>query len=289
MLDLKTFNNQIKVTWCPGCGDYGILSAVKSALAQLEIHPHEVMFFSGIGCGSKLPDYMNANSFTTIHGRSLPVAQGTKLANHDLHVICITGDGDGYGIGGNHFLNILRRNSDIVHIAENNMVYGLTKGQYAPTSERGFVTSTTPEGSIEIAFNPLATAINGGATFVARGFSGDPKHLAKLIMAAIQHKGYALVDVLQPCVIYNKINTYDYYRERVYKLEEAGHNPADREGAWRKAQEWGEKIPIGILYQIQGEPTYEDQVSELRIGPVAKRELAPLTAAQADALRQEFF
>lgn len=289
MLDVKTYNNPIKVTWCPGCGDYGILNAVKSALAQLEIHPHEVIFFSGIGCGSKLPDYMNANAFTTIHGRALPIAMGTKLANHDLHVICITGDGDGYGIGGNHFINILRRNPDIVHIAENNMVYGLTKGQYAPTSERGFVTSTTPEGSIEVAFNPLTTAINGGASFVARGFSGDPKHLAKLIMAAIQHKGYALVDVLQPCVIYNKINTYEYYRERVYKLEETEYDPTDRDAAWRRAHEWGEKIPIGILYHVTGEPTYEDQVSELQAGPVAKRTLQPLTRAQADALRQEFF
>jgi 2-oxoglutarate ferredoxin oxidoreductase subunit beta len=214
---------------------------------------------------------------------------GTKLANHDLQVICITGDGDGYGIGGNHFINILRRNPDIVHIAENNMVYGLTKGQYAPTSQRGFVASTTPEGSIEVAFNPLSTAINGGATFVARGFSGDPKHLAKLIMAAIQHRGYALVDVLQPCVIYNKVNTYDYYRERVYKLEETKHNPQDREAAWRLAHEWGDKIPIGILYQATGEPTYEDQVSELKAGPVAKRVLAPLSRSQADALRKEFF
>jgi 2-oxoglutarate ferredoxin oxidoreductase subunit beta len=151
------------------------------------------------------------------------------------------------------------------------------------------VTSTTPEGSIEVAFNPLTTAINGGATFVARGFSGDPKHLARLIMAAIQHKGYALVDVLQPCVIYNKINTYEYYRERVYKLEEAGHDPKDRDAAWRRAHEWGERIPIGILYQTTGEPTYEDQVSELQAGPVAKRTLQPLTQAQADALRQEFF
>jgi 2-oxoglutarate ferredoxin oxidoreductase subunit beta len=214
---------------------------------------------------------------------------GTKLANHDLHVICITGDGDGYGIGGNHFINILRRNPDIVHIAENNMVYGLTKGQYAPTSQRGFVTSTTPEGSIEVAFNPLTPAINGGGTFVARGFSGDPKHLAKLIMASVQHKGYALVDVLQPCVIYNKINTYDYYRERVYKLEEAGHDPKDHEAAWRRAHEWGDKIPIGIFYQATDQPTYEDQVSELKAGPVAKRTLQPLTRAQADALRQEFF
>jgi 2-oxoglutarate/2-oxoacid ferredoxin oxidoreductase subunit beta len=289
MLDVKTYNNPIKVTWCPGCGDYGILNAVKSALAQLEIHPHEVLFFSGIGCGSKLPDYMNANAFTTIHGRSLPIAMGAKLANPSLHVICITGDGDGYGIGGNHFINILRRNPHIVHIAENNMVYGLTKGQYAPTSERGFVTSTTPEGSIEIAFNPLTTAINGGATFVARGFSGDPKHLARLIMAAIQHHGYSLVDVLQPCVIYNKVNTYDYYRERVYKLEEAGHDPTNRDAAWARAHEWGEKIPIGILYQVSGEPTYEDQVPALKAGPVATRPLAPLGAQQADALRREFF
>jgi 2-oxoglutarate ferredoxin oxidoreductase subunit beta len=288
MLDLKLYNNQVKVTWCPGCGDYGILNAVKSALAQLEIYPHEVLFFSGIGCGSTLPDYTNANAFTTIHGRALPIAMGAKLANHALHVICVTGDGDGYGIGGNHFMNILRRNPDIVHIAENNMVYGLTKGQYAPTSQRGFVTSTTPEGSIEIAFNPLVTAISGGATFVARGFSGDPKHLARLIMAAIQHKGYALVDVLQPCVIYNKTNTYDYYRERVYKLEDAGHDPASQAAALERAREWGEKIPIGVLYQVTGEPTYEEQVAALAAGPLAARRLAPLTSEQAEALRREF-
>jgi 2-oxoglutarate ferredoxin oxidoreductase subunit beta len=288
MLDAKTFANEVKVTWCPGCGDYGILNAVKLALAQLEIHPHEVMFYSGIGCGSKLPDYIRANAFTTIHGRALPIAMGAKLANPTLHVICITGDGDGYGIGGNHFLQILRRNPDIVHIAENNMVYGLTKGQYSPTSPRGFITSTTPDGSIELAFNPLTTAINGGATFVARGFSGDPKHLAKLIMAAIQHRGYALVDVLQPCVIYNKINTYDYYRERVYKLEEAGHDPTDREAAWRRAHEWGDRIPIGIFYQVTGEPTYEDQVTALRAGGPATRRLEPLSPEQAEALRREF-
>lgn len=288
MLDVKLYQSPIKPTWCPGCGDYGILNAVKSALAQLEIHPHEVLFVSGIGCGSKLPDYMNANGFTTIHGRSLPIAMGAKLANPDLNVVCVTGDGDGYGIGGNHFLSIMRRNPDLVHIVEDNMVYGLTKGQYSPTSPRGFVTSTTPDGSIEVAFNPIATAINGGATFVARGFSGDPKHLATLIAAAIQHRGYALVDVLQACVIYNKVNTYDFYRQRVYKLDEAGHDPADRDGAWRRAHEWGERIPIGIVYQASGQPTYEEQVKALKAGPVAKRRLAPLTPAQADALRRAF-
>ncbi|MEW6047592.1 MAG: 2-oxoacid:ferredoxin oxidoreductase subunit beta, partial [Bacillota bacterium] len=265
MLDVKLYNSPVRPTWCPGCGDYGILNAVKQALSELEIYPHEVVFVSGIGCGSKLPDYIHANGFTTLHGRALPVAQGIKLANPSLHVIAVTGDGDGYGIGGNHFLHVLRRNPDITHIVENNMVYGLTKGQTAPTSQRGFVSSTTPDGSIEKAVNPLALALAGGATFVARGFSGQPKHLVRLIARAIRHKGYALVDVLQPCVIFNRINTYDWYRERVYLLDdEAGYNPADYDAAWEKAHEWGDRIPLGVIYQVTGEPTYEEQVPALK-------------------------
>src|SRR5690606_22086242 len=163
----------VEITWCPGCGDYGILNAVKRALAELEILPHEVLFVSGIGCGSKLPDYINANGLTTLHGRALPIAQGAKLANHDMKVIVVTGDGDGYGIGGNHFVHAVRRNTDLVHIVEDNQVYGLTKGPASPTSPKGFQTTTTPDGSFELAVNPLALAISNGATFVARGFAGD--------------------------------------------------------------------------------------------------------------------
>lgn len=288
MLDAKLYKSDVKPTWCPGCGDYGILNAVKSALQELEIYPHEVLFVSGIGCGSKLPDYIHANGFCTIHGRALPVAQGAKLANHALKVIAVTGDGDGYGIGGNHFLHAIRRNADITHLVENNMVYGLTKGQYSPTSQKGFITSTTPDGSIERAINPLAMAIADGATFVARGFSGDPKGLSKLIAAAIQHKGHALVDILQACVIFNRVNTYDWYRERIYDLAEVGHNPADRDAAWERANEFGDKIPIGILYQDTSVPTYEEQVPALKHGPLVTQGPKPLTLEEQQSLVAEF-
>ena len=286
---MKLYRSPVRPTWCPGCGDFGILNAVKQALAELEIYPHEVVFVSGIGCGSKLPDYIRANGFTTLHGRALPIAQGIKLANPKLHVIAVTGDGDGYGIGGNHFLHAVRRNPDITHIVENNMVYGLTKGQTAPTSPKGFVSTTTPEGAIEKAVNPLALAIAGGATFVARGFSGEPKHLASLIAQAIRHRGYALVDVLQPCVIFNRINTYDWYRERVYLLdEEPGYDPTDYEAALKKAHEWGDRIPLGVFYRAEGEPSYEDQVPALQKGTPATDPLGPLSAAQAEGLLAEF-
>ncbi|MFO7254151.1 MAG: 2-oxoacid:ferredoxin oxidoreductase subunit beta [Bacillota bacterium] len=287
MLDLKLYKSENRPTWCPGCGDFGILNAIKQALAQLEIWPHEVLFVSGIGCGSKLPDYINANGFTTLHGRALPIAQGAKLANPGLHVIAVTGDGDGYGIGGNHFLHAIRRNINITHIVENNMVYGLTKGQYSPTSAKGFISSTTPEGAIERAVNPLALALANGGTFVARGFSGDPKHLAEIIAQAIQHPGYALVDVLQPCVIYNRVNTYEFYEQRVYKLEETDHDPTNPEQAWERAHEWGERIPIGVIYRETGVPTYEEQVSVLQEGGPAQTPPRLLTEAEREALLAE--
>src|SRR5439155_17545141 len=220
MSDQKLFNIDEKPTWCVGCGDFGILASVKQALAGLDLYPHQVLLVSGIGCGSKLPYYMKANGFDALHGRALPVATGAKLANHELKVVVISGDGDGDGIGGNHFMHVMRRNPDLTHIVENNQVYGLTKGQYSPTSDKGYVSTTSPEGSIEVMANPMAIAMAGGATFVGRGFAGDPKHLTELIKKAINHKGYALVDVLQPCVTYNKINTYDWYKERVYKADE---------------------------------------------------------------------
>src|SRR5581483_10295154 len=191
-LDLKIFNGGDKSTWCPGCGDFGILAAIKQALPGIGVAPHQVMLVSGIGCGSKLPHYMRANGFNSLHGRALPVAQGIKLANHALKVIAVTGDGDGYGIGMGHFMHLARRNVDITHIVENNQVYGLTKGQYSPTSERGYISSFSPEGALEYAVNPILLAVAGGATFVARGFAGDVKQLVWLIQQAVQHPGYAL-------------------------------------------------------------------------------------------------
>ena len=287
MSDIKLFNSPERATWCPGCGDFGILAALKSALAGLDLLPHQVMLVSGIGCGSKLPHYMHSNGYNSIHGRALPVAQGIKLANHALKVIAVTGDGDGYGIGMGHFIHAMRRNPDITHIVENNQVYGLTKGQYSPTSEKGYISSFSPEGAIEWAVNPLSLALAGGATFVSRGFAGDTKHLTWLIQQAIQHRGYALVDVLQPCVTYNKLNTYEWYRERVYKLEEVpGYDPADRDQAWHRSQEWGDRIPIGILYRTE-RPTYEDQVTVLKAGPLVQQ---PLDGRLRDyeALKDEF-
>ncbi len=288
MSDLKIFNGGQKSTWCPGCGDFGILMALKQALAGLDLHPHEVLLVSGIGCGSKLPHYMKANGYNSIHGRALPIAQGIKLANHDLKVIAVTGDGDGYGIGQGHLVHAMRRNADITHVVENNQVYGLTKGQYSPTSERGYISTFSPEGSIEFAINPIAIALSAGATFIARASAADPKHMNAVLQAAISHRGYALVDCLQPCVTYNKINTYEWYRSRTYKVEEeADYDAANRDHVWKKAQEWGERIPIGILYQSTERPTYEEQVSALKAGPLVHQ---PLDSRHADyeSLKLEF-
>ena len=209
-----------------------------------------------------------------LHGRALPVATGLKLANQDLKVFVTTGDGDGYGIGQGHFIHAMRRNADITHIVENNQVYGLTKGQYSPTSERGYISTFSPEGAIEFAINPIALAISAGATFIARASAADPKHMANVIAQAITHPGYSLVDCLQPCVTYNKVNTYDWYRSRTYKLEdEAGYDRTDRDQAWRRAQEGGDRIPIGIIYENTERPTYEEQVSALKSGPLVRQEL----------------
>lgn len=270
-LDPKTFDATTDVTWCAGCGDFGILRALKLALADLGIGPHQALIVTGIGCGSKLPDYMTVNALTTLHGRPLPVATGAKLANPELNVIVVNGDGDAYGIGGNHFVQTCRRNPDITQIVENNMVYGLTKGQYSPTSVKGLVTTTSPDGAIERAFNPMAIALAAGATFIARAFSGQPRPMAKLIAEAVKHRGYALIDVLQPCIIYNRTNTYDWYRTRIYDLEAEGYDPTDRDAAWAKAQEWDDRIPVGILYRSEDGLSYEDQVRALEGGSPVSR------------------
>jgi len=284
---VKDYASAIKPTWCPGCGDYGILSAVKQALVQSGLAPHEVLIVSGIGCGSKLPDYAHANGFMTLHGRPLPVATGARLANHSLKVITVHGDGDSMGLGMGHFIHTARRNMEIVDLIQNNQIYGLTKGQYSPTSDPGFVTSTSPEGALETAASPTVLAIAAGGTFIARGFAGDPKGLADLIAAAIQHKGYALVEILQPCVTFNRKNTYDWYRERVYNLAETGYDTGDRVAAFQKALEWGDRIPLGIIYQTR-RPTYEEQTAGLRQGPIAARKLDKLSAAELKSLRAEF-
>jgi len=272
MSDIKMFKGEEKPTWCPGCGDFGILASLTQAFVGLDLAPHQVCLVSGIGCGRQVPQYMKGNGYDSLHGRALPVATGIKMGNHDLKVVVISGDGDGYGIGGNHFIHTMRRNPDMTHIVENNQIYGLTKGQYSPTSPKGYIGTTSPEGSIEVMTNPIAMAIAGGATFVARAFAGDPKHLTQTIMKAIQHKGYSLVDILQPCVTYNKVNTYDWYKERAYKLDnEEGYDTSSYAAAWEKAKEWEERIPIGVIYQEVGRPTYEEQVSQLKAGPLMRQ------------------
>jgi 2-oxoglutarate ferredoxin oxidoreductase subunit beta len=270
-LDPKLFDATTENTWCAGCGDFAILKALKLTLADLGIERHQALLVSGIGCGSKLPDYMTINGYMTIHGRPLPVATAAKLANPDINVIVVNGDGDSYGIGGNHFVQSCRRNPNLTHIVENNQIYGLTKGQYSPTSDKGFVTTTSTDGSIEIAFNPMAVALAAGATFIARAFAGKPKHVAQMIAEGIQHRGYALIDVLQPCVTFNRVNTYDWYRKRVYHVEEEEYDPTNREAAWLKAHEWEERIPLGVLYRMDGLPTYEDQVKALEGGSPVSR------------------
>lgn len=284
---VKDYKSPVKPTWCPGCGDFGILNAVKQGLIQAGLAPHEVLIVSGIGCGSKLPDYARVNGLMTLHGRPVPIATGAKLANHGLKVVTVHGDGDSMGLGMGHFIHTARRNLDITDLIQNNQIYGLTKGQYSPTSDLGFITSTSPDGAIEMAANPVALALAAGGTFLARGFAGDTKHLAGLIAQAVQHKGYSLVDILQPCVTFNRKNTYDWYRERVYKLEETDYDPGDRVAAFQKALEWGDRIPLGVIYQTRL-PTYEEQVASLERGPIATRKLEKLSEAEIERLRAEF-
>jgi 2-oxoglutarate ferredoxin oxidoreductase subunit beta len=283
----KDYAGPIKPTWCPGCGDFGILAAVKQGLVKAGLAPHEVLTVSGIGCGSKLPDYAHVNGLMTLHGRPLPIATGARLGNHGLKVITIHGDGDSMGLGMGHFIHTARRNLNIVDLIQNNQIYGLTKGQYSPTSDLGFVTSTSPDGAIEQAVNPIALALTAGGTFLARGFAGDVKGLADLIAQALEHEGYALVDILQPCVTFNRKNTYDWYRERVYNLSETDYDPTNRVAAFEKALEWGDRIPLGVIYQTSL-PTYEEQAAGLKAGPIARRQLKNLTAAEINGLRAEF-
>ena len=269
----------LKPAWCPGCGNFGILRALDKALVTLKLEPHQVLMVSGIGQAGKLPHYSRGNVFNSLHGRALPVAIGAKIANPELTVIAIGGDGDGYGEGGNHFLHSLRRNHDITYLVHDNQVYGLTKGQASPTSDEGFITKTTPEGASP-AINPIGVAIMAGASFVARAFAGDIDYLALLIQKGIRHQGLALIDILQPCVSFNHKNTFKWYRERVYKLdEEKAYSPSDKKQALEKAQEWGERIPIGIIYE-QKHPTFEDRLPALEKGSLVKQKLSPASVRE---------
>lgn len=246
-----------EISWCPGCGNYSIRKALQQALSELSLAPHEVVLVTGIGQGAKMPHYLRVNGFNGLHGRALPVAFGLRAVNRDLTIIAESGDGDTYGEGGNHFIHTIRRNPNIAHLVHNNQVYGLTKGQASPTSELGMKTSVQKSGVVNEPLNPLALALACGASFVARGFAGDIEELTRLIMEAVKHPGYAFLDILQPCVSYNKVNTFSWYQDRVYSLE-AEHDFTDYGKAMEKAWEWGDRIPTGIFFSRQKKTFEED-------------------------------
>ncbi len=278
----KDFKGKVDPDWCAGCGDFGVLRGLQKAVADLGLKPHEILTVSGIGCSSNLPGYFNAYGMHTLHGRALAVATGAKMANHELTVIATGGDGDGYGIGGNHFVHIARRNVDLTYVVMNNQIYGLTTGQISPTSCDGMKTKSTPYGSVELPVNPITSAIMNGATFVARAFSGDPKHMVDLIKKAIRHKGFSLVDVFSPCVTYNHDNDYKFFKNRVKRLEDENHDPSDWKTACEKGLEWGDTIYTGLFLQkLQPdlgslEPVLDEE------GPLAFR---PLGLSKKDSQR----
>ncbi len=260
--------------WCPGCGNFIILECLKTALEQLGKEPSQVLLAAGIGQAAKTPQYLSANAFCGLHGRSLPAAIAAKIANESLTVVVNTGDGDSYGEGGNHFLHNIRRNVDITHFAHDNQVYGLTKGQASPTSGLGFVTGVQTDGNLNEPLNPVLMAIACGAGFVARGFTGHKEQLISLMKQAITYKGYALVDILQPCISFNKTNTFGWYNERVYELDET-HDAGNKITAMQKAMEFDKKIPLGILYREE-KSTYHQKNVVLQQGtPLLERKTDP--------------
>lgn len=275
----------VDMAWCPGCGNHGILNALKAALSELGIAPSGLVMVSGIGQAAKIPQYLRANYFNGLHGRALPPATAIKACNPALAVIAESGDGDMYGEGGNHFIHAIRRNPDITNVVHNNMVYGLTKGQASPTSQQGFKTPVQTAGVFLEPFNPLAVAISLDASFVARAYIGDIGRTKDILKQAISHKGYALVDILQPCVTFNKINTYQWFKENTYYLDES-HDAANKSLAFGKALQT-DKLPLGIFYVNQNKPTFEENLKKYYSinGPRYEHNV---DAEKLDALIQEF-
>jgi len=262
-MDKRLFDmGEIDIAWCPGCGNYGILNILKESLAELDIDQRNLVFVSGIGQAAKTPHYLRAHFFNGLHGRALPPATAIKASNPLLTVIAESGDGDMYGEGGNHFIHTIRRNPDITNIVHNNMVYGLTKGQASPTSRLGFKTPIQVHGVVSEPFNPLAVAVALDASFVARAFMQDTGQTKDFLKKAITHRGYALVDILHPCVTFNKLNTYEWFKQHTYYLEPT-HDPSDRIAAFRRATET-EKLPLGIFYINPHKPTFEENVGIYR-------------------------
>lgn len=276
MVTVKELGTPVTNTWCPGCGNFGLLLSIKQAISQIGLEPERVVAVSGIGCHGKITDYLNVNGLHVIHGRVLPAATAVKLSNHELTVIGFAGDGDAFNIGMGHFPHAARKNVDMTYIIHDNLIYGLTTGQVSPTSKQGMVTKTSPMGVFESAINPLEQALASGATFVSRVFAGDAKHGTEIMKQAIRHKGFALVDILQPCVAWNRVNTYKFYQERVYKLDDdEGYDVEDFNAACKKVSEWGEKLPIGVFYK-EDRGDFTEAFPVLEYDPLIRQETPTL-------------
>jgi len=281
---VKDYKGKVEPDWCPGCGDFSVLNSLRKACLELNLKPKDILTVSGIGCSSNFPGFFNSYGMHTLHGRSLAVATGAKMANHKLNVMVTGGDGDGFGIGGNHFTHTARRNVDLTYIVMDNQIYGLTTGQVSPTSSVGMKTKSTPFGSVEFPFNPITSAIMNGATFVARGFSSDTKQLLSLMKQAIEHKGFAVITVFSPCVTFNHDNGYAFFRPRIKRLEDENHDTSDWKAACEKGMLWGDTIYTGLFLQNKEktdlgklEPVLDDGVS-------ISQKPAALTEEQAKTL-----
>lgn len=287
MATFKDFRNTVKPNWCPGCGDFSVQAAIQRAAANVGIEPHELAVVSGIGCSGRLSGYINSYGFHGIHGRALPIAQGLKMANRNLNVIASGGDGDGFAIGMGHTIHALRRNIDITYVVMDNQIYGLTKGQTSPRSAAGFITKSTPGGAIEPSLKPLEVALTAGATFIAQGFSTDIKELTAIIEAGIQHKGFSFINVYSPCVTYNKVNTYDWFKEHLTKLADIeGYDPSNRKQALSTVVE-NEGLVTGIIYQDKETPSYQEKAPGYSEDPLTGVDIR-LSENDFNALVQEF-
>jgi 2-oxoglutarate/2-oxoacid ferredoxin oxidoreductase subunit beta len=287
MATFKDFRNNVKPNWCPGCGDFSVQAAIQRAAANVGLEPENLAVISGIGCSGRISGYINSYGVHGIHGRSLPIAQGVKMANRDLTVIASGGDGDGFAIGMGHTVHAIRRNIDITYIVMDNQIYGLTKGQTSPRSAVGFKTKSTPEGSIEQAISPMEMALTAGATFVAQSFSTDLKELTAIIEAGMKHKGFSLINVFSPCVTYNKVNTYDWFKENLTKLSSIeNYDSSNREVAMQTLMQH-KSLVTGLIYQNTEQPSYQELLTSYSKSPLAKADLN-MDEAYFDKLVSEF-
>ncbi len=287
MATLKDFRNNIKPNWCPGCGDFSVQAAIQRAAANVGLEPEQLAVVSGIGCSGRISGYINAYGFHGVHGRSLPIAQGLKMANRELTVIAAGGDGDGFAIGMGHTVHAIRRNINITYIVMDNQIYGLTKGQTSPRSAEGFKTKSTPSGSIESALSPLEVALAAGATFIGQSFSSNLKQLTSLIEEGMKHEGFSFINVFSPCVTFNKVNTYEWFKEHIVDLEETpDYDASNRVAAMTKIMETNSLV-TGLIYQDKSRKSYEDMVAGFKPEGLAKQNIK-ITEQEFEKLVAEF-